>query len=152
MTADYNKKTGAPPESASELTLRVAAALAPDGLLPRGMLRPDASHTILLIGNAGPRMWQRYRRSQASSLDSWTRTVVDPVAAQLDARAIYPFEGPPYAPFHRWALASGTVHQSPIGLLIDKEFGLWHAYRAALSFSQQIDLPPTPSHDSRCET
>ena len=108
------------------------------------------TRTIILLGNAGPRMWQVFNASGMSSLDRWTASVVDKAASQVAARAIYPFNGPPYAPFHRWALATGTVHQSPIGLLVDPKFGLWHAYRAALTFAAETPTTPPPTHESPC--
>lgn len=36
---------------------------------------------------------------------------------------------------------SEPVHQSPIGLLIHPEWGLWHAYRGALALPDRIELP-----------
>lgn len=158
MTADYNRKRDQPLDSAESFAQRVTAELQPSGLIPRGVVHltedelGDKTRTIVLVGNAGPRMWQAFNASNISSLDSWTASVVDRAASRLIARAVYPFQGPPYAPFHRWALATGTVHQSPIGLLIDPKYGLWHAYRAALAFTAETLPSPAPAHESPCLT
>ena len=63
-----------------------------------------------------------------------------------------PNDGPPYRPFQRWAQRASALHQSPLGVLIDAEFGLWHALRAALLFSHPIDLPPRPETASPCDS
>ncbi len=131
--------------------------LASSGLVPRGIVPADGAAgvetgSIVLIGNAGPEMWNRFAESGMSSLDSWTKDIVDQIALRLSAKAIYPFGGPPYAPFSRWAIATSLVHQSPIGLLIDPEFGLWHAYRAALAFEFTISGYDPPPRESPCKT
>ena len=128
----------------------IAAALDPFGMFPRGGFHPgpgdeiDAA-TVVLVGNAGPAMWQAFardRRTGADPLDSWTREVLAQVASALGARAIFPFGGPPFHPFMRWAERAGSVHRSPVGLLIHPEYGLWHAYRGLLAFASRIALPP----------
>jgi hypothetical protein len=45
------------------------------------------------------------------------------------------------------------VAPSPIGLLIHPDYGLWHAYRAALLLDRPpVDLPPRSVRPSPCET
>ena len=144
----------------------VQDAVAETGLVVRGGFYPGAedglpggAETVVLVGNAGPAMWDAFaaatgpgdRKDGPNPLDDWTRGVLAPVAGALGARALYPFEGPPYFPFQRWALRTGGVHMSPIGPLIDPEYGLWHAYRGALAFDQRFDLPPTSESPSPCE-
>ena len=127
------------------------------GLICRGGFRPGlddgvpgpaGAAAVVKVGNAGPMMWREFtsavdaerRQTEANPLNDWTRIVVDSIAAEVGARALYPFDGPPYLPFHRWAMRTGAVHSSPIGLLIDPVYGLWHAYRAALVFADGFDL------------
>jgi hypothetical protein len=143
----------------------VQDAVAETGLLVRGGFHPVAEdgvpggpETVVLVGNAGPSMWDAFadatgpgdREEGPNPLDDWTRRVLAPVVGALGARALYPFEGPPYLPFQSWALRTGGVHVSPIGPLIDPEFGLWHAYRGALAFDEPIALPET-GHLSPCD-
>lgn len=104
--------------------------------------------TAMLVGNAGPEMWQRFADAcdpQHDLIDDWSRNVLSDLADRLGAVARFPFEKPPL-PFQRWAARTGRVHTSPLGMSIHPEFGLWHAYRAAFAFAEHIPLPAgTPS-------
>jgi epoxyqueuosine reductase len=111
--------------------------------------------TIILLGpsrgfwpmmKAAPEM----TGGAADPVDRWSRRVIGDLARQLGAEALFPFEGPPYLPFLRWALESGRAWQSPAGMLVHDEAGLMVSYRGALRFSRRIDLPPTGR--SPCET
>ncbi|HEX6657026.1 MAG TPA: hypothetical protein VF065_03020, partial [Ilumatobacter sp.] len=53
----------------------------------------------------------------------------------------------PYRPFQRWAQRAEGISQSPIGILIHPEHGLWHAYRGAFLFPFALDGVPPPSGD-----
>jgi ferredoxin len=133
----------------------IAAAFEGTGISVRGGFREETGETIVLLGNAGPDMWAHFeagRRQEPDPLDSWTRRVVDPIAAHLGARAVHPNDRP-YAPFQRWAQRAEAVHPSPLGLLIHPEHGLWHAYRAALVFQGPVEGAPARSDaPSPCET
>jgi hypothetical protein len=134
------------------------------GLIPRGGFATDAAdavpeagpdtacRTVILVGNAGADMWAHfapYANSGPNPLDRWTVDVIEPIAAAFGARAVYPFDKPPL-PFQRWALRAEPVHPSPLGVLIHPEYGLWHAYRAALLFAETIALPPASERPSPC--
>jgi hypothetical protein len=148
----------------------IDAALAGSGLIIRGGFHPDAGDipegfsgdaaTVVLIGNAGPDMWAAFtaattpskRDNDANPLDDWTREILDTVAGVLRCRALFPFSGPPYYPFQQWALKGGGVFVSPTGPLIDPLFGLWHAYRGALVFSERLPLGTPAGGSSPCDT
>lgn len=137
----------------------IAALLAPAGLIARGGFHPgpadgvpDAPATLVMVGNAGPAMWQAFRSSGMGSLDAWVRGAVDRATAACSGRALYPFDGPPWLPFQRWARRAEPVHPSPIGVLIHPEYGLWHAYRAALTFTERLELPDVETRPAPCET
>ncbi|MFM9843679.1 MAG: ferredoxin [Dongiaceae bacterium] len=150
----------------SDLTTLLAAT----GLAFRGGFCPDAIDgapadgdgkppaTLILVGDIGGAMWPYFSRSPEAGdgkpdpLDRWTRRVVGGIAAGVNASAIYPFGGPPYWPFQRWAQRAESVFPSPLGILIHPEHGLWHAYRAALAFAEAIDLPPRTAARSPCES
>ncbi|MEE8532159.1 MAG: ferredoxin, partial [Alphaproteobacteria bacterium] len=100
---------------------RIEAALAAAGLTPRGAFHPEADDgvptlaggaaaaTVVLAGNAGPGMWAAFAAARtqpgaANPLDEWTHRVLEGVAADLGATALFPFGGPPYLPFQRWAM------------------------------------------------
>ena len=97
-------------------------------------------------------MFDRFARERDPArerMDDWTRETVDPLAAELGARAVYPFDTPP-PPFLTWARKGGGGHVSPLGLNIHPVFGLWHAYRAALLFAADPALPDPPAGASPC--
>jgi hypothetical protein len=114
--------------------------------------------TIALVGLGGRRGWAAFSDSPeaqdgaADPLDRWSRNVVDPLATELGAHALYPFEGPPHWPFQRWALRAEPMHVSPLGLLIHQKDGLWRGYRGALAFAERLEVPPTRAAASPCET
>jgi hypothetical protein len=109
----------------------------------------------VLLGNAGGDLWRAFsagRREEPHPLDSWTRRTVDPVAVRLGARAVYPNDRP-YQPFQQWAMRAEPVAPSPIGLLVHPDYGLWHAYRAALLFDRAPEgLPARDDRPSPCST
>jgi hypothetical protein len=133
-------------------------ALSPLGLRMRGGFSIDPgrdadiitvapwARTLILVGNAGSELWDKSGAEIAAlggadPLDRWTRQAIGPIAQSLDGRALFPFEGPPYWPFQRWAERAEGVRASPIGIQIHPEFGLWHAYRAAILLRSAVTLP-----------
>jgi ferredoxin len=151
------------------LLTSLAEALTPLGLRLRGgfvpvpktdaallALRPD-TRTVLLIGNAGSEMWLRSGAAikgtgEPHPLDRWTRAVMEPIAAGQDGTALFPFDGPPYWPFQRWAERAEGVRNSPLGIQIHPEFGLWHAYRAAILLPDELNLPEPQWRSHPCDT
>lgn len=137
--------------------LRVRGGFAVDSATDAELLRAAPwARTIVLIGNAGSELWDRSGAEIAAlgdpdPLDRWTRAVIEPVAASLSGLALYPFGGPPYWPFQRWAERAEGVRQSPIGIQIHAEFGLWHAYRAAILVRDEI-VVPRPERGHPCDT
>ncbi len=144
-------------------------ALTRHGLRLRGGFRPGpetdaalldlrpATRTVLLVGNAGSEMWRRSGAAIEATgapnpLDRWTRAVIEPVAAAHAGHALFPFDGPPYWPFQRWAERAEGVRNSPIGIQIHPEFGLWHAYRAAILLPDELNLPEPQWHGHPCDT
>lgn len=115
---------------------------------------PEGARFVILIGNAGPDMFRRFARERdpyRHTLDGWTRDVVQSLARDLDADAVYPFEMDPPWPFLSWARRGGAGHVSPLGLNIHPTYGLWHAYRAALLFPVAFDLPWQSAGHHPCE-
>jgi hypothetical protein len=136
----------------------ITAELAPHGLLPRGgfhTLAYDAldGETVVLVGHAGPAMFRAFtaaRRDVENPLDHWSREVIGAVAARLGAVALYPFERLLY-PFQQWGVRAESLHQSPIGLSIHPEWGLWHGWRGALLFRDRLELPARVERASPCD-
>jgi ferredoxin len=115
--------------------------------------------TLVLLGNAGGDFWKElaaspeYQDAEAHSLDRWSRRVIESFAEDIGAAAVFPFDGPPYHPFQRWARKAEPVSPSPLGVLIHPRYGLWHGYRGALVFTQTIaDMPAREDIPSPCES
>lgn len=146
----------------------IDSALRDAGLVLRGAFHPVAAdgvppladgtipRTLVLAGQVGASHWEAFsrdRRDEPDPLDRWAARALGAVAARFGAYVILPGDGPPFAPFQRWAQRAEPVHASPLGLLIHPEFGLWHAYRGALAFAEPIELPPREdTRASPCET
>lgn len=147
--------------------MRFLSLLAQNGLYPFGMvaLEPDeiagedASHGLLIANHADEngehKMWQVFSASNEFSdggpdpLDRWTKRIVGNIAKKAGLAVRYPF-GEPHYPFQAWAMRSRSLKPSPLGILIDLEYGLWFAFRALLLLPEKPeDLPqlmPTGLH------
>lgn len=119
---------------------------------------PEGVDTLVLFGPLEPGFWtvftasSEYRDGTPDPLDRWSVRVVGDLAKHLNARAFFPFGGPPYQPFIQWAQASGRAHVSPVGLLVHDVAGLMVSYRGALGFSEKIEAPKnSPSPCLSCE-
>ncbi len=122
---------------AVSLSETLAALLAPLGLRALGDCNEEGQ-TITLIGPDEPRFWAvftaspEYQDGTPDPMDRWSARVIGEVAKALDAEALFPFGGPPYAPFYSWAVASGRFWPSPIGFLVHDEVGLFASFRGAI--------------------
>ncbi|WP_432431135.1 hypothetical protein [Mesorhizobium loti] len=132
--------------SANGLVLRGGVAFAGGEEAPSGLSGASAK-SALLIGQAGAEPWPhflRWREGQpqtiANPLDSWSRQVIGAVAEAFGARAVSPSDKP-YLPFQQWAMRAEGLKPSPLGILMHPQYGLWHAYRGALLFEEEIALP-----------
>ncbi len=119
---------------------------------------PDGIGTLVLLGPREPGFWGHFTASPeyadgaADPLDRWSERVIGGLAKALNAKAFFPFGGPPWQPFLQWALESGRAHVSPVGLLVHDAAGLMVSYRGALGFQERIELPaPPPSPCITCE-
>ena len=149
---------------------QIRESLAPHGLALRGGFQPGpedavpaltggrACGTILLLGNLGGALWPVFAElpeladGAPHPLDRWTRRILELLAPGFGATALFPFGGPPWLPFQRWAMKADSVTASPLGILIHPDFGLWHAYRGALAFADRLDLPQGVRRPSPCDS
>jgi len=135
------------------------------GLLLRGglSLSPSERHgaladvrAIALFGMIGAN-WSvfagapEYSDGAPHPLDRWSRRVIDGLADELGGFALYPFDGPPYWPFQRWAQRADSVWPSPLGLLIHADYGLWHSYRGAVAFAEDVFPAPREAASRPCD-
>ncbi len=107
---------------------------------------PSGTRTVLFLGPLEPGFWPHVLAQPEwggpDPVDRWSRRVVGGMACDLGAKALFPFGGPPYHPFIRWALQTGRVWESPVRLLVQAEQGLLVSFRGALALKQHIDPPP----------
>ncbi len=102
------------------------------------------ARTLLLIGSAGPALWQQFSSSAEFAdgaedpLDRFTRRVLGDMAAQFGFAPLFPFDGPPYHPFQAWALRCGGFSHAPMGVLAHRTYGPWAAFRAAFVSSERF--------------
>jgi hypothetical protein len=137
------------------------------GLAPRGAFRLEDGEwqdslanvtTIVMVGAVGAQGWRAFAESPEKidghphPLDRWSRRIIEGLAETYGARALFPFEGPPYWPFQRWAMRAEPLRPSPLGVFIHPDFGLWHSYRGALGFAERLALPAVEPRPSPCET
>lgn len=112
--------------------------------------------SLILVGLTGRRQWRQFADSpeygdgRPDPLDRWSARLIGGLARELGGNAVYPFEGPPWFPFQRWARRALVLHESPLGLLIDPEFGLWHSYRGALLLPFEVRFPAPVSWEHPC--
>jgi hypothetical protein len=62
------------------------------------------------------------------------------VARKAGAQALFPFGGPPWLAFQRWAARGEGAHPSPVGMQVSARRGLWVSYRGALGFPGRIRI------------
>ena len=145
---------------------RLDDLLARHGLMVRGGFSFDAdedappgpsggpARSVVLVGHGGGTIWPHFSawlsargEPPANPLDAWSVEVLDAIAEEVGARAVYPF-AKPYLPFQRWAMRAEGLRPSPLGILMHPEFGLWHAWRGAFLFDvETVNQPPAnPIH------
>lgn len=109
----------------------------------------DHARTFVLVG-ADRGFWEvfktsaEFRDGQPYPIDRWSKRILNPLAAE----AIFPSDGPPYAPFIAWARASGRFWQSPTGMLVHDHAGMMVSVRGALVLN--LHLPKTDAIASPC--
>ncbi|MEM9715269.1 MAG: ferredoxin [Pseudomonadota bacterium] len=93
--------------------------------------------TIVLLA-PGPRFWPIFTQSpewierHPDPVDAWSERVISELAVQLGGETMFPFGGPPYQPFLKWAVESGEAFPSPTGPLVHARLGMMISYRGAI--------------------
>ncbi len=132
------------------------AAVSVHGLVLRGGFAPavedavpdirsgEPAATLVLFGNAGSSIWTAFTSSPEcrdglpDPMDRWSSRVGGEMAGVLGGRALFPFGGPPWLPFMRWAAKAEGLRSSALGMLMHPEYGLWHAYRLAIALPGNV--------------
>ncbi len=114
---------------------------------------PDGGQTLVLLGPDGPDMWSAFQAAPEAadgaphSMDRWSQRIINELAGETGASAFFPFGGPPWQPFQKWAARGEGARSSPVTMQVTAERGLWTSYRGALSFRERLELPPCPNTD-----
>ncbi len=140
------------------------------GLAVRGAFHPELEDgvpqmangqptgTLVLLGNVGADLWAQFSHAsefadgRPDPLNRWSERVIGDLAGDVGGEALYPFGGPPHLPFVAWAKRAEPVSESPLGMLIHPDHGLWHAYRGALALKERVTLPPRDERPPPCDT
>lgn len=165
MAGRQTDETGVEPVAAVPLTIAdIEARLALHHLAILGGFGceadqgfPTGTRTLLMIGPGGAGYWPHVTSQPEwdgapDPVDRWSRRVIGRLACDLGAKALFPFGGPPWHPFHQWALRTGRVWDSPVRLLVHSDQGLMVSFRGALALKEALDLPgPDPQPCNGCE-
>lgn len=117
---------------------------------------PDGTRQLVLLSPREPDFWDvaanapEFHDGAPDPLDRISRRIIAPIAARFGATPIFPFEGPLFAPFMAWALRSGQIWSSPLGLLVSRSMGLFVSFRGALALRGGLALPD--AEPSPCDT
>jgi len=126
------------------LALRGALHPTPDATLPEG------TQSLVLLGPDEPGFWPLFQSSEEARdgendpLDRWSKRVVGDLATAWGGTPVFPSDGPPYPPFLKWALESGYCWESPVGLLVHKNAGLFISFRGAIAVSESVVMSTAP--------
>jgi len=129
--------------SASGLSVRGGFHIGPDDDVPL-LTNGELAQSLVLLGNTGSSIWpsfstsSEYKDGLDNPLDRWSQRVGDALAMDCGGTAYYPFGGPPYQPFIKWATKAESLQRSKLGLLMHPEYGLWHAYRLAIVLPEEL--------------
>jgi hypothetical protein len=111
---------------------------------------PDGTQTLVLLSPLEPGFWAAFNASPEfgegvpEPMDRWSRRVIGQLAMDHAGEALFPFGGPPYQPFLRWASLSGRSWDSPVGLLVHDTAGLFISFRGALALPTRLNIPVPP--------
>ncbi|MEP1587458.1 ferredoxin [Tateyamaria sp.] len=128
-----------------------------DMLRPHGLFIMGQDGARILIGTDA-RWWNVFTSSPEFSdqvkdpVDRWSKRILGDLAARLGAQAVFPSDGPPYAPFIAWALATGRFWQSPTGMMVHDTAGLMISIRGALELPAPLASTGIPTAKNPCDS
>lgn len=141
------------PEPGSAQQVSAQPVFSQRGSTQSGLTQSDETHTvpdryrnILLIGNAGRKIWQAMPREylqRDNPVDEYTVDRVNDIFDQYLPAGSWQFlfpQSPPGVQISLQALGSlaGWHHASPLGIGINEQYGLWFAYRAVLVIESDL--------------
>ena len=143
-------------KAVSKKRLLVSGVVTDAGLLPEG------AKSVLLLSPDEPAFWPYFKKSeewtsgQTDPMDRWSSRTITALAKEFGGQAIFPSDGPPYAPFQKWAMATGRFWVSPAALLVHDQAGLFASFRGAVALPYEVSdeksLQPCASCEAPCLT
>lgn len=109
---------------------------------------PVAKGSLIVVGQTASG-WENFQHSPEfldglpDPLDRYSKRICTNIAQDHRGTVIMPSDGPPFFPFQQWAKRVESVYFSQLGLLMHSEYGLWHAYRAAIVLPDCLPAPKT---------
>ena len=105
--------------------------------------------TMVLLSPLEPGFWAHLGNQPEwhgpDPIDRWSSRVITELADSLGGTPHFPFGGPPYAPFIRWATRTGRAWPSPVGMLVHDTAGMMISIRGAVWLPGLLDLPEPPA-------
>lgn len=118
----------------------------------------DNPHGSLILLGTAHSFWPQFQTSPEwadgapNPIDRWSTRVLTTLAAQLGARARFPFGGPPYEPFIKWAQQSARFFTSPSQMLVHDAHGMMISLRGALEFEDRFPIPAPARTAPPCDS
>ncbi len=111
---------------------------------------PDGTGTVVLFAPREPGFWAHvsgeaeFQDNTPDPIDRWSTRAICDIAQRCGGAALFPFGGPPYQPFIKWAERTGRAWVSPVGMLVHEVAGLMISIRGAVALTARLDLPDVP--------
>lgn len=141
-------------ESGLNIFLSIKVNLLPDDLFP--FTSDQKNKTLCLIGNGGKALWEKLPHPLDAStdpIDRYTKTKILDFAENIledEIEILFPNSG--YTlPLQKIGRALNLCTQSPIGVDINSEFGLWFAFRGVFLTSKDLPSIVQEKTSSPCE-
>ena len=95
----------------------ISVAVGDEDIVGPNLIGTDVAGTSSL-GNVGDSLWTSFERSpefadgERDPMDRWSRRVLGTLAERFAGSALFPFDGPPWLPFQRWAARAEPLNAS----------------------------------------
>ena len=106
--------------------------------------RSNCAVAGLVVASHGRQMWQTFQESDyygdqlPNPLDRWTGSVLEELANKTGTGLSLPFDRP-FPPFQEWAKRASGISNSPLGILMHPEYGLWFGIRGVFFFEVKVE-------------
>ena len=145
-------------DSGFNIFLSAKISTLPQDLSPLSFCHDQQNKTLCLLASGGKNLWEKLPhplKVETNPIDSYTKSTMLKFAHDFldgeDIEILYP-EAEPKFPLQKLGRALNLCHQSPIGLDIHSDYGLWFAFRGVFITSKNLLMPTLKSKESPCDT